>query len=635
MALGDIPISMTVHQSIFSQADLKNFKRGEHNQLYRKFGAHQRRCSGQTGTHFAVWAPDVDRVDVVGSFRDIKQSVHPLRQVHARSGIWEGFIPAARTADRYIYRITSGKKQVWKIDPYGRHHTQPPDVRSTVAGESYQWQDDAWMKRRARHHKPDAPMSVYEVHLGSWRRQDGQFLTYRQLADKLPDYVDQMGFTHVEFLPVMEHPYYGSWGYQTTGYFAPTSRYGSLRDFKRLIDALHQRGIGVILDWVPSHFPVDEYGLSGFNHQPLYETAGLHPDWQTCIFNTGSLQVVDFLISNAMYWLEQFHADAIRVDAVASMLYLNYSRAQGEWDPNLFGGFENIEAVAFVRKLNDVIKRYFPDVLLIAEESTSWPGVSRDDDQGGLGFDMKWNLGWMHDTLQYFCEDEKKRDDHLKQLTFSLYYAFNENFLLPLSHDEVVHGKSSLLGKMNGEDQQKFANLRSLFAYMFAHPGKKLLFMGSELAPWNEWNHDAALPWELLNYDRHSGIQRLVRELNHIYRRESALHQLDFSADGFEWIDYRGRHRGVISFLRRSSKERSMILVVCNLKDRHRKQMKVGLPVGGCWKLLLDTDAVSYGGKGLIDDAPIRAKKKAYGKHKYHIQLTMAPLSVVYLKWVK
>ena len=491
--------------------------------------------NGQSGTYFAVWAPDARKVSVIGDFNGWNRTSHPL-QPRGQSGIWEGFVPGVGKGALYKYHIKSRYRgyKVDKADPFGFYHETPPKTASIVWDIGYNWGDKEWLEKRHGHNALDAPMAIYEVHLGSWRRvpeEDNRPLTYRELAPQLAEYVKQMGFTHVEFLPVMEHPFFGSWGYQTTGYFAPTSRYGTPQDFMFLIDYLHQHDIGVILDWVPSHFPTDEHGLGFFDGTHLYEHAypqkGFHPDWSSYIFNYGRNEVQSFLLSSALFWLDKYHVDGLRVDAVASMLYLDYSRKNGEWMPNKYGGRENLEAIAFLRRFNEEVYKNYPDVQTIAEESTAWPMVSRPTYVGGLGFGMKWDMGWMHDTLEYITKDPIYRKYHHNELTFRMLYAFTENFVLPLSHDEVVHGKGSLLGKMPGDDWQKFANLRLLLGYMYAQPGKKLLFMGAELGQWQEWHHDESLDWHLLEYQRHAGIKKWVEDLNRLYRSEPALYELD------------------------------------------------------------------------------------------------------------
>ncbi|MGD2080190.1 MAG: 1,4-alpha-glucan branching protein GlgB, partial [Nitrospirota bacterium] len=532
--------------SLLSDYDIYLFKEGNHFSLYEKLGSHVIESEGVRGTCFAVWAPNADKVTVMGDFNGWDRQAHPLASRWDGSGIWEGFVPGVGQGALYKYHIRSRHRgyKVDKGDPFAFRWETPPSTASVVWDLSYDWNDSEWEKDRSRHNSLDAPMSIYEVHLGSWQRvpgEDNRHLNYREIADRLANYVKEMGFTHVEFMPVMEHPFYGSWGYQTTGHFAPTSRYGNPEDFMFLVDKLHQSGIGVILDWVPSHFPDDEHGPVYFDGTYLFEHSdpkkGYHPEWHSYIYNYGRNEVRNFLLSSGMFWLKRYHADGLRVDAVASMLYLDYGRKEGEWIPNEYGGRENIEAISFLRKLNEAAYERHPDAHTIAEESTAWPMVSRPVYVGGLGFGMKWNMGWMHDTLKYLSNDPVFRKYHHNQLTFSIWYAFYENFVLPLSHDEVVYGKGSLLGKMPGDDWQKFANLRLLYGYMYCHPGKKLLFMGGEFGQRQEWYHEEGLHWHLLHYEPHQGIKRWVEDLNRLLRSEPALHERDFENGGFEWVD--------------------------------------------------------------------------------------------------
>ncbi len=629
---------------LLTDHDIYLFKEGSHGKLYDKLGAHLTAVDGVEGTHFAVWAPNAKAVSVIGEFNEWKLNMHPLKAREDGSGVWDGFIPDIGNGAAYKYHIQSryNNYKVDKGDPFAFCWELPPKTASTVWDLRYEWNDDDWMKNRRAANALNVPISIYEVHLGSWRRvaEDGnRSLTYRELAPQLAKYVKEMGFTHVEFLPVTEHPFFGSWGYQTVGYFAPSSRYGTPQDFMYLIDHLHQNGIGVILDWVPSHFPSDEHGLVYFDGTHLYEHAdpkkGFHPDWNSYIFNYGRNEVRAFLISSALFWLQKYHVDGLRVDAVASMLYLDYSRKEGEWIPNEFGGRENIEAIDFLKKFNEAVYRGHPEVQTIAEESTAWPMVSRPVYVGGLGFGMKWNMGWMHDTLKYCSNDPVHRKYHHNQLTFSIWYAFSENFVLSLSHDEVVHGKGSLLGKMPGDDWQKFANLRALFGYMYGHPGKKLFFMGGELGQWREWNHDSNLDWHLLQFPPHEGVRQWVKDLNHFYRSEPALHEIDFSAEGFEWIDASDWEKSVISFLRKSKKTKDVILVVCNFTPVPRHNYRVGVPRGGFWQEALNSDAKTYGGSGQgnmggMEAAPV----PAHGKY-YSLSLTLPPLSVVFFRSVE
>lgn len=629
--------------SLLSEDDLFLFNEGTHYRLYEKLGAHLLSVGGTEGTYFAVWAPNARQVSVIGDFNGWGKSSWPLRP-RGQSGIWEGFAPGVGKGALYKYHIVSASQayQVDKADPFAIASETPPQTGSVVWDLDYEWGDQAWMEQRGRRNSLGAPTAIYEVHLGSWRRvpeEGNRPLTYRELGPKLVRYVQDMGFTHVEFLPVMEHPFYGSWGYQTTGYFAPTSRYGTPQDFMALIDCLHQHGIGVILDWVPSHFPTDEHGLGYFDGTHLYEHAdprkGFHPDWSSFIFNYGRDEVRSFLQSSAHFWLDKYHVDGLRVDAVASMLYLDYSRQNGEWIPNQYGGHENLEAISFLRRLNEDIYKAYPDVQTIAEESTAWPMVSRPTSLGGLGFGMKWDMGWMHDTLQYMSQDPIYRKCHHNKLTFRLLYAFHENFVLPLSHDEVVHGKGSLLGRMPGDDWQKFANLRLLFGYMYAQAGKKLLFMGSELGQWREWNHDESLDWHLLQYDPHIGVQKWVADLNRLYQREPALHELDFDGRGFEWIDCNDAEQSVISLMRKGESASDVVVVVANFTPVPRLNYRVGVPHGGCWQEILNSDAKEYGGSGhgnmgIVEAAPV----PDHGRF-YSLALTVPPLGIIFLKPVQ
>jgi 1,4-alpha-glucan branching enzyme len=629
------------HQvSLLTDNDLYLFNEGSHYRLYEKFGAHLINSDGVAGTYFAVWAPNAERVFVMGDFNGWNNSSHPL-QPKGQSGIWEGFIPGLGQWTNYKYHVVSryNNYRVDKADPFGFHHETPPRTGSIVTDMNYQWGDQEWMTAQDEHNHREAPIAVYEVHLGSWMRvpEDGnRSLSYRELAPKLAEYVHRMGFTHVEFLPIMEHPFYGSWGYQTTGFFAPSSRYGTPQDFMYLVDQLHQHNIGVILDWVPSHFPSDEHGLSYFDGTHLYEHSdsrkGYHPDWNSYIFNYGRHEVRSFLISSACYWLDKYHVDGLRVDAVASMLYLDYSRKQGEWIPNEFGGRENLEAISLLRQLNQAVYQEFPGVQTIAEESTAWPMVSRPTYIGGLGFGMKWDMGWMHDTLEYMSQDPVHRKYHHNKLTFRQIYAFSEGFMLPLSHDEVVYGKGSLIRKMPGDDWQKFANLRLLFGYMYAQPAKKLLFMGGEIGQWSEWDHESSLEWYLLDYDRHESLRRWVDELSWFYRREPALHELDLDPAGFEWIDANDADNSVLSFLRKGRTTDDIILVLCNFTPMPRPNYRVGVPRVGHWQEVMNSDAREYGGSGQgnlggVDTVPV----PLHG-HNHSLTITLPPLSALFLK---
>src|SRR5690554_273809 len=591
----------TAEFTLLTDHDIYLWNEGSHFRLYEKMGSHL--APDGEGTYFAVWAPNAEGVSVIGDWNGWDPDADPLRPVGS-SGVWAAFVPAARAAHAYKYRIRNGSYQVDKADPFAFHHETPPRTASKIWDLSYEWDDEECMRTRGTRNRLTDPISVYEVHLGSWRRDPSdpqRFLTYRELAPQLAEYVSSLGFTHVEFLPVMEHPFYGSWGYQTTGYFAPTSRYGTPQDFMYLIDTLHQAGIGVILDWVPSHFPTDEHGLGYFDGTHLFEHAdprqGFHPDWKSSIFNYGRAEVPAFLISSALFWLDRYHVDGLRVDAVASMLYLDYSRKEGEWIPNRFGGRENLEAIEFLRRLNETAYGEYPEIQTIAEESTAWPMVSRPLYLGGLGFGMKWDMGWMHDTLQYFSRDPMFRAYHHNELTFRMVYAFTESFMLPLSHDEVVHGKGSMIRKMPGDQWQQFANLRLLYAYMWTQPGKKLLFMGSEFAQWSEWNHDSGLEWKLIDFHTHGGLQRLVADLNRLYREEPALHELDTDPAGFEWVDANDNVHSVLTYLRKSS-DGDTLLVALNFTPEPRHAYRVGVPHSGRWDEVLNTDARIYGGSG-------------------------------------
>jgi len=627
--------------SLLTDHDIYLFKEGNHFKLYDKLGSRLMTVDGKQGTLFSVWAPNADKVSVIGDFNDWDKKSHPLSVRWDGSGIWEGFIPSIGHGTVYKYYIVSryNNYKVEKSDPFAFHCETPPKTASIVWEMSHKWDDSEWMKKRRLSNALNAPISIYEIHLGSWRRvpeEGNRYLTYREIAHYLADYVKEMAFTHVEFLPVMEHPFYGSWGYQTTGHFAPTSRYGTPQDFMYLVDYLHQNGIGVILDWVPSHFPDDVHGLVYFDGTHLYEHAdpqkGYHPDWKSYIFNYGRNEVRNFLISSALFWLEKYHIDGFRVDAVASMLYLDYGRKEGEWIPNKYGGKENIEAIDFLKRFNEMVYTNYPDVQTIAEESTAWPMVSRPSYVGGLGFGMKWNMGWMHDTLDYFSTDPVFRKYHHNQLTFSIWYAFSENFVLPLSHDEVVHGKGALFGKMSGDEWQKYANLRLLYGYMYGHPGKKLLFMGVEFAQWKEWNHDESLEWHVLQDPFHQGVQRWVRDLNHLYKAEPALYELDFSIEGFEWIDFHNWEQSIISFMRKGRSSDEPVLVICNLTPVPRYNYRVGVPKGGFWKEVLNSDAKIYSGSGHGNSGGLETSPvPAHGKY-HSLSITLPPLGILFFK---
>jgi 1,4-alpha-glucan branching enzyme len=624
--------------TLLTDDDLFLFNQGTHYRLYRKLGAHLLTVEGRAGTYFAVWAPDAERVFVIGDFNGWDPTRHPLAS-RGRSGIWEGFIEGVEKGAIYKFHIQSryGGYRVDKADPFGFLQETPPKTASIVWDLDYEWNDQSWMANRARFNDRHAPLAIYEVHLGSWRRmaEDGNRpLTYREIAPLLAGYVREMGFTHVEFLPVMEHPFYGSWGYQVTGFFAPTSRYGTPQDFMFLIDTLHQNGIGVILDWVPSHFPTDVHGLAFFDGTYLFEHAdvrkGLHPEWKSSVFNYGRHEVVSFLISSALFWLDHYHADGLRVDAVASMLYLDYGRENGDWIPNIYGGRENLEAIAFLRRLNEQVYRNYPDTQTIAEESTAWPMVSRPTYVGGLGFGMKWDMGWMHDTLEYFSKDPIHRKFHHNHLTFRLLYAFYENFVLPLSHDEVVYGKGSLLRKMPGDEWQKFANLRALLGYMYAQSGKKLLFMGGEFGQWDEWYHETSLQWHLLDHGRHQGIQRWVKDLNRLYREVPACHEWDFDPKGFEWIDCDDTDNSTLSLLRKGRRMEESVLAVFNFTPVPRLDYRVGVPRGGFWREVLNSDAKEYGGSGLGNWGGRESDPLPWHGRPWSLRLTLPPLAALF-----
>src|SRR5690349_2598466 len=623
--------------TLLSKDDLYVFNEGTHFHLFDKLGAHPLERDGVSGTYFSVWAPNAGEVSLIGTFNNWQKGAHTLSPVR-ESGIWEGFFPGVGKGTLYKFHIRtrSGDYEVDKTDPFAFFNEIPPKTASIVWDLDYTWQDHAWMQQRHRRNALNAPMTVYEMHVGSWRRvpdEGNRSLSYRELAESLPGYLKDMGFTHVEFLPIMDHPFFGSWGYQTTGYFAPTGNYGTPQDFMYLVDALHRHDIGVILDWVPSHFPTDGHGLSFFDGTHLFEHAdprqGFHPDWSTYIFNYGRNEVRSFLISSALFWLEKYHADGLRVDAVASMLYLDYSRKPGEWIPNEHGGRENLAAIDFLRRLNASVYERCPGTQTFAEESTAWPMVSRPTYVGGLGFGFKWDMGWMHDTLAYMALDPVHRKFHHGQLTFRMIYAFNENFVLPLSHDEVVYGKGSLLAKMPGDDWQKRANLRLLFGYMYTQPGKKLLFMGGEFGQWREWSHDASLDWNLLDEPAHRMLLRWVRDLNTTYRADPALHELDASADGFQWIDCNDAEQGVLVYLRRGRLPDHVSIVACNLTPVVRRNYRIGVPAPGRWEEALNSDATLYGGSGQGNLGEVVAAPVAWHGRAQSINVTLPPLAVV------
>ena len=626
--------------TLLTDQDLYLFNEGSHYRLYEKFGSHFMTAGGEEGTLFTVWAPNASEVFVTGSFNGWNNSSHPLRS-KGGSGIWEGFIPGVPRGTVYKYHVVSRENgyRYDKADPFAFHAEVAPSTGSVVWDLWYDWEDAAWMKERGRRNAADAPVTIYEMHLGSWMRvpeEGNRMLTYRELAPRLADYLRKLNFTHVEFLPVMEHPFYGSWGYQVTGVFAPTSRYGTPQDFMYLVDHLHRNGIGVILDWVPSHFTKDGHGLNYFDGTHLYEHAdprqGHHPDWDTEIFNYGRHEVCSFLLSSAHYWLEVFHADGLRVDAVASMLYLDYSRKEGEWIPNRYGGRENIEAIEFLRRFNVAVYESHPDILTVAEESTAWPMVSRPTYLGGLGFGMKWDMGWMHDTLQYMSQDPVHRKYHHDKLTFRMIYSFAENFILPLSHDEVVHGKGSLIGKMPGDEWQQFANLRALYGYMYAQPGKKLLFMGGEFGQRREWSHEGSLEWDVLEYPVHAGLSRWVEELNRFYRNEPALHERDFDPAGFEWVDCQDADQSVISLLRKGRTTDDILLGVFNFTPVPRHNYRLGVPRGGFWQEVLNSDAREYGGSGQGNIGGVEAVPIPVHGRLHSLTVVVPPLAAVFFK---
>ncbi|WP_350291318.1 1,4-alpha-glucan branching protein GlgB [uncultured Croceitalea sp.] len=627
-----------IAHSLFTDFDIDLFKGGKHYRLYEKLGAHLTEVNGVKGTYFAVWAPSAKNVAVVGDFNFWNGEEHLLNVRWDSSGIWEGFIPGVAKGAIYKYKITSNNSGIIteKADPFARFCEHPPNTASVVWDASYKWDDKKWMDSRVKHNALDKPYSVYEVHLGSWKRkEDNEFLSYIELADDLVSYVKEMGFTHIEFMPIMEYPYDPSWGYQLTGYFAPTSRFGKPEDFKLLVDKLHQAGIGVILDWVPSHFPEDAHGLGFFDGSHLYEhpdrRRGYHPDWKSLIFNYGRNEVRAFLISNAIFWLDQYHVDGLRVDAVASMLYLDYSREEGEWEPNMYGNNENLEAMSFIREMNQEVYASFEGVQTIAEESTAFSGVSKPVHFGGLGFGMKWMMGWMHDTLEYFKKEPIYRKHHQNDLTFSMTYAFTENFMLPFSHDEVVYGKQSLVYRMPGDEWQRFANLRLLFGYMFTHPGANLIFMGGEFGQTAEWNFQQSLDWHLTEYDFHSGIQNVIKDLNTIYKNYPALHEKQFSPEGFEWIDYGDSENSVLTYIRKGHDAKNDLIIVCNLTPVPRADYQIGVSKATQLKQIFNSDDAKYGGSS-ISKKTIKPSKKAMHGRDYSFISTLPPLSIQIFK---
>ncbi len=627
----------TDHISLLTELDIYLFKSGKHFRLYEKLGSHMMEHDGQKGTYFAVWAPNAKAVSVVGDFNSWAGKTHPCTARWDGSGIWEAFIPGIGQGALYKYQIKSYNGfTLTKGDPFARYWQLPPDTASIVWETDYKWKDKKWLEARKTKAGQAQPYSVYEVHLASWKTltdKPNQPLSYAELADQLVAYVKQMGFTHVELMPVMEHPYSPSWGYQITGYFAAGSRFGKPEGLMALIDAFHQAGIGVILDWVPSHFPTDAHGLAQFDGTYLFEhedpRKGFHPDWKSAIFNYGRNEVRSFLISNALFWLEKYHADGLRVDAVASMIYLDYSREEGQWIPNEYGGNENLEAISFLREFNETVYKEFPDTITIAEESTAFGGVSRPTYTGGLGFGQKWMMGWMHDILNFLSRDTVFRKYHHGELHFSLVYAFSENFMLPLSHDEVVHGKASLINKMPGDEWQRFANLRLLYGFMYMHPGTQLLFMGGEFGQTSEWNFQQGLNWWLLQYDFHRGLQSWVQQLNHFYKNHPALYQLAFSPEGFEWIDYTDWENTVLTFLRKGDKDQKPLLVVCNFSPKVIENYKIGLPFMGQWVEVINSDSEAFGGSHVVNEGKLKVVKGHWHQHGQHLVIRLAPLAVM------
>ncbi len=630
----------TSYFSLLEDYDIYLFKEGKHFHLYKKLGSHLVKHEGKKGTYFAIWAPNAQYVSVVGDFNHWNKGSHPMKVRHDESGIWEVFIPDIGKGSIYKYFIKSHNGyEVEKGDPYALMWETPPKTASVVWEVDYKWKDKKWMSNRSKLAGKAQPYSVYEMHIGSWKRvpeEENRSLSYNQLAKDLPGYINEMGFTHVEFMPVMEHPFFGSWGYQVTGYFAPSSRFGTPEEFMHLIDVLHQEGIGVILDWVPSHFPSDMHGLHYFDGTYLYEhedpRKGYHPDWKSYIFNYDRNEVKSFLISNALYWLDRYHIDGLRVDAVASMLYLNYSREEGEWEPNVHGGQENLEAIRFLKEFNENVYREYPDIVTIAEESTAYPMVSKPTSEGGLGFGMKWMMGWMHDTIKYFELTPIHRQFHQGTLTFSLYYAFTENFMLPFSHDEVVYGKKPMVLKMPGDEWQRFANLRAMYAYMYAHPGNKLLFMGAEFGQTSEWNHDSSLDWHLTDQHFHKGVSETIKSLNAVFKSEPAFYDFNFEEKGFEWIDTQDTASSVISFIRKGENPDDVILVACNFTPVHRENYKIGVPVSGKWREIFNSDLKEFGGGDLRNSEAIESDPEPMHTKDQSISVGLSPLAVHYFR---
>lgn len=627
------------HVTRFTEFDIHLFKGGNHFHLYDKLGSHIMEVDGVTGTYFAVWAPNAKSISVIGNFNGWNKDAHPMNPRYDSSGIWETFVPNIGQGEVYKYRIVSnvGNRVLEKSDLYAKHWETPPRTATVVWDiEDYEWNDTEWMEKRKATADEPKPYSVYEVHLGSWKRKSAKkedYLTYREMAHDLAEYVSEMGFTHVELLPVTEHPYAPSWGYQSIGFFAPTSRFGTPQDFMYFVDVLHQNGIGVIMDWVPSHFPADAHAIADYDGTHLYDHAdprlGFHPDWKSCIFNYDRNEVREFLISSALFWADKYHIDGIRVDAVASMLYLDYSRKEGEWIPNIYGGNHNLGAISFLKQLNGTIKKEFPDVVSIAEESTSFDGVTRTVDYGGLGFDQKWMMGWMNDTLEYMKKDPIYRKHHHGQLTFSLVYAFSERFMLPLSHDEVVHGKGSILDRMPGDDWQRFANLRLLYGYMFTHPGTQLLFMGNEFGQGGEWNHETSLDWHLLQHENHQNIKNWVKALNHYYTSNAAFYDKGFAPEGFEWIDHNDGNNSVITYIRKGNEGTKTQLIVCHFTPSVIKDYRIGVPEAGSWRMVLNSDSKEFGGSGVGHDEPVLTQSQPWQGREQSMEINLPPLGMI------
>ena len=639
-----MPYQMHYDITRFGELDIYLFKEGTHTKAYELLGSHIMQRKGIDGVYFALWAPNAINVTIRGDFNSYDIHSHPLKMREDGSGIWEGFVENIAQGSTYKYHILTGKTNYNpdKSDPYAFFAEEAPNSASRVWNiDDYEWKDSEWMKKRGEKNSHKAPVAIYEMHMGSWRRQveeGNRFLSYKEAADELSSYLKEMNYTHVELLPITEHPFEGSWGYQVSGYYAPTSRYGTPQEFMYFVDTMHKNGIGVILDWVPSHFVSDGHGLMNFDGTCLYEhedpRLGYHPEWNSAIFNYGRNEVRAFLISSAMFWLDKYHIDGIRVDAVASMLYLNYAREEGEWVPNRYGGNENLEAIAFLRQLNTSVYKDFKDIMMFAEESTAFPGVTKSVSEEGLGFGFKWNMGWMHDTLRYMKKDPVHRQHHHHELTFSFVYMYDENYTLPLSHDEVVHMKGSLINKMPGDDNQKFANIRAMYAYMYAHPGKKLLFMGGEFAQFAEWNYKQSLDWHLLDYPLHKGLKRMISSLNKLYREEEALHTKDNEADGCEWIDNNDYEANVITFVRKAGKGKRPVIIICNFSDHTRKDYPIGLPSKGKYKEIFNSQSREFEGWGIGNEGLMSSKPDMHHGRENMLHVTLPPLGVIYLKKV-